>query len=727
MMKVIPVVVLLPLLAAWCTQGLAQGRPGGGGFGNFGGGGGGGFGNFGSGGRSGGASAAGELTLDTSDIHYFYATDPATVFPFRDSLLDDLHQYDPIRRQGDFDYASLGNLGSAARPLFFRPTWRRGFDAGYHAFDCYRLQTDALRYYRITQAYTQAGYTQGPTQSDAQFNVRFSRNYSDGLNLAIEHRRINNTGAYDFQKATVGSFGAGLWYHSRQETYDGFLSVVSNSTEQQNNGGAGESLGGSILPAFQVAVNLESAESRYADRELAYTQYFHLDRLFSETMRRQRQGRREAKAAARQPSPAAPPVDSTGRPVKTVAPPAVTVQPARQPTDPAPPPARSQPVTGPGGVIRPDGRTFTLYHRLAWRTESFKSYDPSPDSAYYGDFLVDSRGLRNAVARRSLENTVKLISFRPAAAAEGDTLRSSGTRDWFEAGVLHTASFLTMEPVDTQAVHHLFLTGRIRLSPGRRLRLDAYGHLGVGADAGDFRVNGSLSLSLGNIGELELEAVNQLYTPTLTEQRFYVSGQELWRNNFTKVLENSISIKYSLPAAHFSATGAYHLLDHYVYFDTAGRPRQSGTFSILQLALRKDIRLGSFHLDQLAAIQQASDKAVPLPLLYSKHSLYLESKLFKRVMLAKLGVDARLTADFRPPGYHPLTGQFFVQPARLPFTPLLDAFLSFRVKTFRFFAKVENLLTSPLQTYYFQTAGHPLPFGLENGGLRLGVDWRLVD
>lgn len=721
--------MLLLALAGLCAQGLAQGRPGGG-FGNFGGGGGGGgFGNFGSGGRSGGMSTSGELTLDTSEIHYFQVTDPATVFPFRDSLLEDIHQYDPIRRPGDFDHASLGNLGSAARPLFFRPTWRRGFDAGYHAFDCYRLQTDAMRFYRITQAYTQAGYSQGPTQSDAQFHVRFSRNYADGLNLAIEHRRINNTGAYDHQKATVGRFGAGLWYHGKQEAYDGFFSVVTNSTEQQDNGGAGEALTGGILPAFQVAVNLESAQTRYADQELAYTQYFYLDRLFSEPLRRQRKASRASRQDARRQAPASPRPDSTARSAEMPAgapPKGIAVQPARTPVDrPAAAPAA---VTAPRPSAQPEGRTFTLYHRMAWRKESFKSFDPSPDSAYYGPFLVDTRGLRNAVGRRSLENTVKLISYRPVPAApDGDSLRSrSGDR--LEAGILHTASFLSMEPVDTQAVHHLFLTGRIRLSPAKRLQLDAYGHLGIGADAGDFRLNGTLSLSLGRIGRLDLEAVNQLYTPTLAEQRFFVSGQEIWRNDFGKVLETSIAARYSLPSVHFSVGGAYHLLDNYVYFDATGFPRQSGTFSILQLTLHKDIHLGQVHLEQLAGIQQASDAAVPLPLLYSKHSLYLERKLFKRVMLAKVGLDARLAVDFQPPGYQPLTGQFFVQSNQeLPFTPLLDAFLSFRVKTFRFFAKVENLLTTPLQTYHFQTAGYPLPFGLENGGLRLGIDWRLVD
>ena len=189
--KVFYILLMISFLSAEIA--VAQFGGGGGGFGGV-------AGRFGGGG-GGASSGIQRLTLDTSDIYFFFADEPNYVFPFSDSLLGGIHQYDPIRRQ-EFDFASLGNLGSAARPLFFQPTWRRGFDVGLHQFDLYQLTTADVRYYKITQAYTQANFTQGTTQNDAQFSVQFSRNFANGLNFSIEHRRINNLGAYDFQLAT---------------------------------------------------------------------------------------------------------------------------------------------------------------------------------------------------------------------------------------------------------------------------------------------------------------------------------------------------------------------------------------------------------------------------------------------------------------------------------------------------------------------------------------------
>ena len=102
--------------------------------------------------------------------------------------------------------------------------------------------------------------------------------------------------------------------------------------------------------------------------------------------------------------------------------------------------------------------------------------------------------------------------------------------------------------------------------------------------------------------------------------------------------------------------------------------------------------------------------------------------LFKKAMLTRFGFDARLTTGYSPYNYHPLIGQFFLQNEQsLSFTPLIDVFLNFKVKTFRFFFKVESLMPYLTERYYFQTASYPLPYGWGNGGVRFGVNWRLVD
>lgn len=722
-------------------------RGGGGGFGSLG--------NFAGGGGSAAGGGTQRLTLDTSDIYFFYAGNPNLVFPFSDSLLESFQQYDPIRLR-ELDYASLGNLGSAARPLFFQPTWRRGFDVGLHQFDIYQLSTADVRYYKITQAFTQAGYTQGSTQDDGFFNIRFSRNFADGLNLSLESHRINNAGAYDFQQALNSAAAVGLWYHDKNGNYDSYFSFVSNSIEQQDNGGSADTLlQDNLIPAYQVQMRLSTSNTRHANRELAYTQYFYLNRIFSDASKKRRADKKELKQAekekrkqARIEEKKAVTRDSIARqdslrlklPLDKFTdkqkPPAPSVQdPKARPGVPGPlsaPPGRD---TLPPAVARPPAapigqRTYTLYHQIAWRTNSYKFSDTQPDSAFYGSFLVDRRGIRHFLETKKLENTFKLQTFKLKQQAQNDTTGRALPRegDLLEVGLVHSMHFVSQEPVDTGIIQNLFLTGQLNFSPGERLRIRTYGHLGIGANAGDFRLSGELFLNLKKIGNLRLEVVNQLYSPSLLHHRFYVTQTEIWKNNFNKTLETSLTGTYSLPSFYFSVSGQYHLLSNLVYFGMDGLPKQSGAFSIFQLMVRKDFHLGVLHSENWAGLQQTTSDVLPLPQFYSRHSLYLQKKIFKKVMLAKIGLDARLASGYTPPSYQPLTGQFYLQTGQtLPFTPLLDAHLSFKVKTFRFFFKIENLLPLATRTYYFQTADYPLPYGLSDGGMRMGISWRLVD
>ncbi len=724
-------IMLVAGLLTIAVSAFAQfgGSRGGGGFGNFGGG-------FGSRGAGGGTQ---RLTLDTSDIYFFFAGEPNLVFPFSDSLLESFQQYDPLRLQSQ-DYASLGNLGSAARPLFFQPTWHRGFDPGLHQFDIYRLSTADVRYYKITQAFTQAGYSQGSTQGDGYFNIRFSRNFADGLNLSLETHRINNIGAYDYQKAENSATAAGLWYQDKNGNYNSYFSFVSNTIEQQDNGGVAEPLlPGSLIPAYQVQMHLSNSITRHAGKELAYTQYFYLNHIFSNANKQ----RREEKKKLKQVRKEAPPKDTALVDLKqeqlapkqhnTIGP---APQQQRTPTaQPAPAQASTRRDTLLSGLsaapaLPADQRVYTLYHQITWQTNSYKFSDTRPDSAFYGDFLVDKRGLRFFLETKKLENTFKLQTFKlkpqPRISATDRALPRES--DLLEVGLVHSLYIINQEPVDTGLIHDLFLTGRLNFSPGERLRIRAYGHLGIGANAGDFRLNGELFLNLKKIGNLRLEVVNQLYSPSLVSHRFYVTQTEIWKNNFSKTLETSLMGTYSLPSFHFSLSGQYHLLNKLVYFGTDGLPRQSGTFSIFQLSAQKDFHLGALHLENWVGLQQATSNVLPLPQFYSRHSIYLQKKIFKKVMLSKIGLDARLASSYTPPSYLPLTGQFYLQQEQaLPFTPLLDAHLSFKVKTFRFFFKIENILPMVTRRYYFQTAGYPLPFGLSNGGMRMGISWRLVD
>ncbi len=703
------------LLLGGLTAGLwAQGRPGG-------------LGGALGGALSGGSrsSSLGPVVLDTSEIHYFYADAPWLVYPFSDSLLEHLHEYDPTRQQA-WPWANLGNLGSAARPLFYQPHWRRGFDAGLHQYDLYQMSPADVRFYRITQAYTQAEYTQGPLQTDAQMLVRFSRNFSDGLNLSLEHRRINNGGAYDYQRATNSTVAAGLWWHEPHGRYDGFLTFVSNTHLHEENGGAAETLTDTIIPPFQVDVHLSTPFTRHAHAELALTQYFYLHQLSREqkdAIRQQRLQRRQARLR--------PAIDSlTSRPARPNPPPSGQA-PSRRPLAKEPlangalgdtlaPAIGTQPTTaGPP----PGKRNFTIVHRASWKRSSYKFADDNPDSTYYGPLLLDDRGLRVFLQTRRLQNSLGLLSFK--LKREGETTQLT---ERLEVGLLHTLWLVDQEPLPRRTLHDLFLTGRLDFQPARRLQLGAYAHFGIGHDAGDYRVEGRLSLDMGPFGLLEADLVNQLFSPSLLYERFYVSSKKLYEQSLSRSLESHIGGSWTMPHWHAGVRMGYHLIDKLVYFGEDGFPRQSGTFSVWQLGFSKAFHRQPFHLENLIGLQRIGSEAFQGPPFFSRHHLYAEGLIFKKVMLARVGAEAHLFGAYKASGYLPLIGQFTTNESEtIPFTPLIDVYASFRVKTFRFFLRIDNVLTRPLRTYFFLTRNYPLPFGFNNGGVRFGISWRLVD
>ena len=726
------------------------------------GGGGGGLGSVFSGG-SGGSSGPQKLVEDTSAIYHFYADNPNIVYPYRDSVLENFQQYDPIRQQ-DWDWAHLGNLGSAAYPLVHAPQFRQGVDIGLHQYDLYQLRTADVKFYKIRQSFSQGYFSQGANQSNGYFKVRFSRTFARGLNLSIEHHRLNDDGYFDHEAADQKSFALGLWYRTQNGRYDGFFTFTANNLEVEDNGGE-IALVGDFDDAFLLDVQTNSANTQHLNREFAYTQYFYLN------------GKKKSPKTIA-PSPdslllqrydslanAVPDtlkngqvlLDSLGKDsLKTNVPEKNTDTPALPNKDNQPSTAqngknapKSAPISGKGQrpasatpifappVEKPVAptdftkkRAFTIFHQLRYQREVYKFWDDNPaaDSSFYQNLQVDNRGLRYLLERKMVENTFKLQTFK--LRKDEQNARITSQKDLIEVGLKHQLHLIDQDLRDTAALHNLYLTGSFDFTPSDRLRINTSAHLALLENAGDYRIAGQLFFDFKKVGSLRIDAVNQLYEPTFLQHRFYNTEREIWKNSFDKTLETSLLGKYTLPQFNLAVSGGYHLLTNYVYFDQEAIAQQTNEIiSVFQLGFQNHFKFRFIHLHNQFIYQKATSSRLRMPELYLKHSLYLEGKIFKKAMLARIGVDARMWTNYQPYTYQPLIGQFHLQNTEeTGFTPLLDAFFVFKLTRFRFFFKVENIMSGLQQTYYAQTAGYLLPFGFSrNGGMRLGISWRFVD
>ena len=596
------------------------------------------------------------VVLDTSRISYHELRNPNLQFDFTDSTLADFQHFDPIRTARRFDYASLGNLGSAHRQLVYQPEDEMGLRVGFHQFDLYRIRTEELRFYNITQAYTHAYYSQGSAQEDAYFKARFSRNFSGGLNLALDYRAINNVGGYEYQKARDNSLGIGFWIKGSPR-YSSYLTYIGTTIQQQNPGGYDVPRDTTeVVDPINVLPLSSSRRSvtLHQHREAAYTQFFQIGR------------------------------DSTGR----------------------------------------RRRQFGAYHQLRFTSSNYKFSDTRPDADFYDDrFFVDERGLRNFIAHNQLQNTFRLRTFRLNRNSTNTT-----ERDILEFGLRHTYHRVREEQADSTA-NNLFATARIGFTLSDRLTLQTDGQLGLFANAGDYRLRGLLTLDFGKLGQLEAELINQLRAPSLVETRFFLTGRELWRNDFRKTLGTHLNGTYRLPQFDLALGVQYHLLSNYVYFDVDAIPQQiTAPLNILQFVVEKNFQLGKIHLENQVVLQTTTQDVLRLPGFYGRHSLYWQGRIFRGgAMLFKSGFDARLVSSYRADRYLAPIGQFHLQNGtELAFQPLLDFFLTFKVDKFRFFVRMDNLLPYLTYDYYELTTDYALPQGFETG-LRLGVSWRFVD
>lgn len=602
---------------------------------------------------------------DTFGVFYFYADNPRQETPYADSLLgNDLQQYDPARRRGGFDYQHLGILGSAARPMYYEPTQRRGFDVGLRQFDIYQTTANTLPYYRLEKAYTNFSYALGSEQADGYITTAFSRNFANGVNFTVDYKRLSQLGRvdqYPNQNTRTNALGMGLWYQSQDGRYEAFGSFISNSVEQEDNGGVLEEpdAEGALAGPGTARTALTDAQTRHGHRQGNYTHYYRFG------------GK----------------IDSLGQ----------------------------------------QRRAFTLAHHFSYQQSEYKFFNEQRenDSTFYAwhpVLLPDDRGTRFFLQHRQVENSLRLATYKLADGKASNTAREQ--QDRLEVGLVHNWHALSLEPIDT-SIQTLFLTGQWDIKLRQLMRLETYAHLGLLGMVGDYRLGGRLLIDLRKAGKLELKAVNQLYSPNLMQSRLYLTQREVWNNpGFRQTLETSLQAAYELPLLGIRIGGGYHLLNNYIYFDSTALPRQTALpLSIAQLSVEKSFRIWRIHLDNLVGLQVASEDVIRLPGLLGKHSLYYEGRWFGSLDV-RLGFDVRYNDAYLAPYYNPATGQFQLQDRqRVDFYPNVDAFFSMRVTSFRAFAKMENINTwiNNNQLFY-QTAYYPFP----NAAFRFGIRWRLV-
>jgi hypothetical protein len=362
-------------------------------------------------------------------------------------------------------------------------------------------------------------------------------------------------------------------------------------------------------------------------------------------------------------------------------------------------------------------------HRISYQFNRYKFFDDNPpplsDSSLYGLATVNPRGIRLFVRHHLLENE---ISFRQAL---GGSLSKAPL--WVKAYLKHGWNSVYQEPVSFD-IHNLSAGIIAQNNPQFKFKYRVEGQITWAERQLDFFVKGRVGYDAGKFGYLEGRAMFQRYQPSLIDRQLYVSWDKIWDNNlgFQQIQELNFGGSYSLKKWGFRAEVLNHTLSNLVYYDSLGVKQTSETVNLLQLVLKEDLKIWKFHLDNQVVWQPVllGQKYFRVPQFLFRHNLYIESYVFKKAMLLKIGATFSYQTPYKANAYAPLTGAFFVQDRlSVSVEPRIDAYVSFRIWQFRFFVRAENLLYFDNQHNYFTAYRYPVSSFV----VRFGISWRLFD
>ncbi len=573
-------------------------------------------------------------------ITIFYRFFDSTRIRTIDSSINDFYTRFPL----PYTYHSLGNYGTAAQSLLFSPYMKAGFDPGFHAYDVYRFTIENTRFYQTTRPYTELAYLLG-SKAEQLINFSHTQNKKDNFNFSIEYRFSNAPGNVKNQNASHNNFRFTTQYRSNNRKYGLYLIYLSNKAASSENGG------------LQEVRRLDS---------LSLNDPYELET---------RLGR--AGAANRNPFNTGVTTGNTYKQTQVL--------------------FRHYYDLGKKEVIETDSATMNIFyprfrmeHTLRYTGSDYQFIDFAVDSlryqTYFNKTTPDLTNIEYRDRWRDLTNQFSLLTFPD----------KNNQSQFLKAGIAWQYLSGTFDSTRKTTRNNIYAIGEYRNRTRNQIwDIEARGELYLGGmNAGDYEAWISMKRLLGRkAGYLNLGFHNVNRTPSFIFDAlsdFPINN----RSNFGK--ENTIKLfaRYDNPAKALTLQAAYYAVSNYTYFDSFFTAKQEATlFNVLHLSLEKKIKL-SRHWNWYTEVhlqQTTGQPPVNIPLLLTRNRIAFEGNFFTNLFLST-GLEIRYHTPYKADGYSPFLGRYFYQNTyTLSNRPDINAFLHFRIKSFKGFVRVENL------------------------------------
>lgn len=585
------------------------------------------------------------------------------------------------------NYFFLGNTGSAAKSFLFSPILKAGWDAGFHAFDIYRLRPEDTRFFNTTRPYTELGYFLASKQEQL-VQVLHTQNINPNWNFAFQYRLLNSPGTFKNQNASQSSYRISTSYQSPNRRYHLFFVLLNNKIQSAENGGLRNSGDLDSLPENKDRATIKVLLGPVSPRAVS---------PFSTSV-----------------------ITGNKYRISNIF-------------------LRQQYDLGKKDSIVTDSTTTYLFYpkfRMEYNVQlnnyTYQFSDASVDIYNDTNFYRPFYNFLSVPAAYQLQDKWNEIINDFSLYQFPDT---KNPQQFFKLG----ASLQNLKgQFDGGAVnyHNAWVHGEYRnKTRNQKWDAEALGELYLtGLNAGDYSALGSLRRFVSKqVGFLQVGFQNVNRTPSFifnSASSFNLSNVSDFRKENTTRIFASIE----QPERKLKLSGNYFLVTNYSYFRDYYHAEQSGTvFNLLQVSAEKEFRL-TRHLQWLVELtlqQKAGDANVNVPLLFTRSRIGYQGKLgFKNLQLAT-GLEIKYNTPYKADGYSPLLGQFYYQDTttvRLKL-PSITAYFHFRVKSFTAYVRAENLNTVRTKGGFGFTnnnlaiAGYPYPGML----IRFGIAWSFVN
>jgi hypothetical protein len=212
----------------------------------------------------------------------------------------------------------------------------------------------------------------------------------------------------------------------------------------------------------------------------------------------------------------------------------------------------------------------------------------------------------------------------------------------------------------------------------------------------------------------------------------YYSNHYIWNKVLKYEERYRLSSVIRSPSKNLELKGTYYLLRNFIYFNQAAVPENyQQMLNYFSVEATKTFKLGEVYSENSVVYQVTENQSIlPLPQFVLYNSTYLDHTFhFKSTngeLHTILGVDVYYNTLFYGYEYLPELSQFYVQNFKeIGNYPLLNVFLNVKLKSVRFFVKVEHINSSLFEQRYYSTIHYPYNQGLEiRNGKYIGTIWK---